>query len=323
MVLGTSAVQQRHPGHHVRLRGQGHASTSAARAAPAHRPRPEARRPGREGDRRPGPDHAGARPGGSPATRSAQDLDQDDVRSFAADVLMVFGDDEKLWCETIAARLAESIPARLRRHHQGRRGEPAARPRRRGQARSARPGKGAALRLRAGRRRGSRGARRCVAVSPGCVALPQHALTCADTASAATAATPRTRRWPAMLRCCGPEPPIRQPAGHMGVSADGLDAATQRHLRPVREAPRPAPRVRLRTARRKATVKAAAGRSGSARSAGSRSAQPAGPRLPRRSPTSSAAAGRREAAGSGQAGRGASVAKVKRSRQQRSRSTTT
>jgi S-DNA-T family DNA segregation ATPase FtsK/SpoIIIE len=33
-----------------------------------------------------------------------------EVRSFAADVLMVFGDDEKLWCETIAARLAGTIP---------------------------------------------------------------------------------------------------------------------------------------------------------------------------------------------------------------------
>ena len=33
-----------------------------------------------------------------------------EARSFAADVLMVFGDDEKLWCETIAARLAGSIP---------------------------------------------------------------------------------------------------------------------------------------------------------------------------------------------------------------------
>ena len=40
-------------------------------------------------------------------------LGQDDdaeVRSFAADVLIVFGDDEKLWCETIADRLAGSIP---------------------------------------------------------------------------------------------------------------------------------------------------------------------------------------------------------------------
>jgi S-DNA-T family DNA segregation ATPase FtsK/SpoIIIE len=32
------------------------------------------------------------------------------ARSFAADVLMVFGDDDKLWCETIAARLAGTIP---------------------------------------------------------------------------------------------------------------------------------------------------------------------------------------------------------------------
>jgi DNA segregation ATPase FtsK/SpoIIIE, S-DNA-T family len=39
-----------------------------------------------------------------------QDGDQE-VRSFAADVLMVFGDDDKLWSETIAERLAGSIPA--------------------------------------------------------------------------------------------------------------------------------------------------------------------------------------------------------------------
>jgi S-DNA-T family DNA segregation ATPase FtsK/SpoIIIE len=39
-----------------------------------------------------------------------QDGDQE-VRSFAADVLMVFGDDDKLWSETIAERLAGSIPS--------------------------------------------------------------------------------------------------------------------------------------------------------------------------------------------------------------------
>ena len=39
-----------------------------------------------------------------------EDGDQE-VRSFAADVLMVFGADDKLWCETIAARLAGSIPS--------------------------------------------------------------------------------------------------------------------------------------------------------------------------------------------------------------------
>lgn len=39
-----------------------------------------------------------------------EDSDQQ-ARSFAADVLMVFGDDDKLWCETIADRLAGSIPA--------------------------------------------------------------------------------------------------------------------------------------------------------------------------------------------------------------------
>ena len=37
--------------------------------------------------------------------------DQDgEIRSFAADVLMVFGTDDKLWCETIADRLRGSIP---------------------------------------------------------------------------------------------------------------------------------------------------------------------------------------------------------------------
>jgi S-DNA-T family DNA segregation ATPase FtsK/SpoIIIE len=39
-----------------------------------------------------------------------EDGDQE-VRSFAADVLMVFGADDKLWCETIADRLRGSIPS--------------------------------------------------------------------------------------------------------------------------------------------------------------------------------------------------------------------
>lgn len=39
-----------------------------------------------------------------------EDADQE-VRSFAADVFMVFGADEKLWCEAIAERLAGSIPS--------------------------------------------------------------------------------------------------------------------------------------------------------------------------------------------------------------------
>lgn len=37
--------------------------------------------------------------------------DDTEARSFAADVLMVFGADEKLWCETIAERLRGSIPS--------------------------------------------------------------------------------------------------------------------------------------------------------------------------------------------------------------------
>lgn len=38
------------------------------------------------------------------------DLDPEDGRSFAEDVLTVFSDAKALWCETIAARLAESLP---------------------------------------------------------------------------------------------------------------------------------------------------------------------------------------------------------------------
>ncbi len=38
------------------------------------------------------------------------DLEPADGRSFAADVLTIFGDARGLWCETIAARLAESLP---------------------------------------------------------------------------------------------------------------------------------------------------------------------------------------------------------------------
>ena len=36
--------------------------------------------------------------------------DGGDARSFAADVLTVFGGDDRLWCDTIAARLADSLP---------------------------------------------------------------------------------------------------------------------------------------------------------------------------------------------------------------------
>ena len=88
------------------------------------------------------------------------------ARSFAADVLMVFGADDKLWCETIADRLARVDPLGLRRHHQGRRGEPAARPRGRGQV-GPRDRQGAAVGLRAGRRRGGRGAGRMRSGGPG------------------------------------------------------------------------------------------------------------------------------------------------------------
>jgi S-DNA-T family DNA segregation ATPase FtsK/SpoIIIE len=39
-------------------------------------------------------------------------IDEDaEVRSFAADVLAIFGDDSKLWCETIADRLRSAFPA--------------------------------------------------------------------------------------------------------------------------------------------------------------------------------------------------------------------
>lgn len=39
-----------------------------------------------------------------------EDQDMEDARSFAADVLTVFGTDKNLWSETIAARLSESLP---------------------------------------------------------------------------------------------------------------------------------------------------------------------------------------------------------------------
>lgn len=38
------------------------------------------------------------------------ELDENDARDFIADVLTVFGGDEKLWCETIAARLMDEMP---------------------------------------------------------------------------------------------------------------------------------------------------------------------------------------------------------------------
>ena len=41
---------------------------------------------------------------------AGQDQDSGEARSFAADVLAVFGVDRNLWCETIAVRLSESLP---------------------------------------------------------------------------------------------------------------------------------------------------------------------------------------------------------------------
>ena len=181
MILGTSPVQGRHPGHHVRPsttrasstsparacgRGSCAASTSTGRTAKSIVARARVMR-----------EAAGRITGYA----LGEDGDQE-VRSFAADVLMVFGADDKLWCETIAARLRRLDPLGLRRHHQGRRGEPAARPRGRRQV-GPRDRQGTAVGLRAGRRRGGRAAARSVAEAPGCVVLPQHALTWPDTAA--------------------------------------------------------------------------------------------------------------------------------------------
>ena len=41
---------------------------------------------------------------------AGQDLGAEEARSFAADVLSIFGTDRNLWCETIAVRLSESLP---------------------------------------------------------------------------------------------------------------------------------------------------------------------------------------------------------------------
>ena len=171
-----------------------------------------------------------------------EDGDQE-VRSFAADVLMVFGADDKLWCETIAARLAGSIPSayaditkdavasQLRALEVD--------------VKSVREtGKGP----RSGCERAAVAAaappRRSVAEAPGCVALPQHALTWPDTRRAATAATPPPGR---DLRCCGVAAELADPLNRdpMEGRADELATATQRRLRPVREAARPDARVRV------------------------------------------------------------------------------
>jgi hypothetical protein len=80
--------------------------------------------------------------------------DRELPRSFAADVLSVFGTDDKLWCSTIAARLAERSPASIYAdHHRGRRSLPAPQARRDRQERPrGRPG--ACVGLRADRSRG-------------------------------------------------------------------------------------------------------------------------------------------------------------------------
>ena len=137
--------------------------------------------PGREGDR--GPRPGDARVGRADhRLRARRGRRRSEVRSFAADVLMVFGDDDKLWCETIAARLAGSIPAAyaditkdaVASQLRALEVDVKSRPRDR---------QGTAVGLRAGRRRRGRAAARSVAEAPGCVVLPQHALTWPDTAA--------------------------------------------------------------------------------------------------------------------------------------------
>ena len=112
---------------------------------------------------------------------------------------MVFGDDDKLWCETIADRLAGSIPAayaditkdavasQLRALEVDVKSV-------RETGKGPRPGcERAAVAAAAPTAAG------CVAETPECVALAQHALTCRNTRRAATAATPPAR---CDLRCC-------------------------------------------------------------------------------------------------------------------------
>ena len=109
MILGTSQYKAGIQRHHVRLRGQRCLLLRRRGPAAADHARPEHRRANREGHRRPARVMREAA-GRITGYALGEDGDQE-VCSFAADVLMVFGADDKLWCETIAARLAGSIPS--------------------------------------------------------------------------------------------------------------------------------------------------------------------------------------------------------------------
>ena len=84
-----------------------------------------------------------------------EDQDQE-ARSFAEDVLMVFGDADKLWLETIAERLARGGRRPVRGHHEGCRGQPAPCPGRDGEEGPG-AGPGASCGVRAGGRFRGRG----------------------------------------------------------------------------------------------------------------------------------------------------------------------
>ncbi len=85
-----------------------------------------------------------------------QDHDDGQARRLLDDVLTSSATTTTLWCRDDRRAARRVVPRHLRRHHQGRRREPAARPRREGQARP-RDRQGRPQRLRPGRRRGRRG----------------------------------------------------------------------------------------------------------------------------------------------------------------------
>ena len=177
MVLGTSAYKNGDPGHHVQLGRQGRLLLRRRGQGPADRPRLRVRPARRPRRSPPAPGPCASTPAGITGYALGQDHDGTPARRLVDDVLTVFGDAKALWCETIAERLAGSLRRGLRRHHAGRRGQPAARPggqrarRPRDRAQRRRP----ALGLPPGRARAPRRRRRCVAQAPRDVAEAQRA----------------------------------------------------------------------------------------------------------------------------------------------------
>ena len=245
MVLGTSQYKRGHPRHACSGSTTRACCTSAARACARASSAPStstARWP-----RSSWPAPAAMREAAGRLTGYALGEDGDqETRSLAADVLMVFGDDDKLWLRDhrrtgCAARFPRPTPTSPRTPSR-------AMLRALGievkQVRE--PRQAAAARMRAGSRRGSRGRRRCVTGDRRMCSASRNTRRPAH--FRCRAEQPERRSGAAGLRCSAVparNPDLSLPAAHGGREPMSLRPQLNVRVRPLRQAPRPVPRVRV------------------------------------------------------------------------------